>query len=49
LTFQADRAVALSDDNFLHRTSIFVGQNEDGRPNRVDLEILYNKLTLRFI
>jgi hypothetical protein len=46
LTFQADRAVALSDDNFLHRASIFVGQNEDGRPNGVDLEILYNKLRI---
>ena len=49
LTFQADRAVAFSDDNFLHRTSIFVGQNEDGRPNRVDLEILNNKLRILFM
>ena len=38
LAFEANPVLALAEENFFGRISFFVGQNEDGRPDRVDLQ-----------
>ena len=38
LTFEANRVFSLADDDLFHWVSIFVRQNENGRPDRVDLK-----------
>ena len=38
LAFEANPVLALAKENFFGRVSLFIGQNENGRPDRVDLK-----------